>query len=339
MKVSIWQIVIIMAELLALPYITKILLDYIKGVHLRKGIKGIDIHKPWKPEIPEACGLTILLMIIIATIPLLLLSNIDPLKIVVFIMVVGFNGTIGLLDDLYVLSARLKVVIPALSSIPLIVFSQYTPRPILPLVGGLRITIVYLLLLPLALSIAVNVMNMADTHNGILPSTSLIVAITLAAASLISYLKGLCDLTGFYLSLITIAILVGYTPYNLYPARIFNGDVGSFTLGSILALIAIYSRTEMLLIIALTPHILNALNILISIGGFKERREIGKRPVIVDENGYISVNPDPRAPITLPHILALNGKIKEVEIYITYIILTTISCIVGLIFHVLALPS
>jgi len=328
---------IALAEVICLPFLSSYLTRYISKYNLKKGIKGRDVHKPWKPYIPEGCGLTILILALTSPIPLVLIKDIDPSKILVFILVVGFNGTTGLFDDLFVLPAKLKVIIPAISSIPLIVFSQYTPRPILPFVGSLRITIVYLILLPLAISIAVNVMNMADTHNGILPSTALLIAITLATASFLAYLKGLCDLTGFMLSLITIAVLIGYVPYNLYPAKVFNGDVGSFTLGSILSLIAIYSRTEVLLIIALTPHILNALNILISIGGFKERREIQRRPVVVRDDGFIEVNTDFKAPITLPHIVALNGKIKEIEIYITYVILTFISCIVGLVFYVLAL--
>ena len=121
-------------------------------------------------------------------------------------------------------------------------------------------------------------------------------------------------------------------PYNWYPARTFNGDTGSLYIGAALGVLAIASRTEVVLVTAMMPYIVNGFHSLLSIGGLLERREIKIRPVILDENNEtIIANKDSRAPMTMVNLLTLKTPLREKEILVAYILLTLISSILAII--------
>ncbi|HML19925.1 MAG TPA: phospho-N-acetylmuramoyl-pentapeptide-transferase, partial [Candidatus Dependentiae bacterium] len=71
-----------------------------------------------------------------------------------------------------------------------------------------------------------------------------------------------------------IGSVLGFLWFNAHPAEIFMGDVGSLSLGSALALLALLSKQELLLVIAGGIFVIETLSVMLQVISFKLR---GKR--------------------------------------------------------------
>jgi len=65
----------------------------------------------------------------------------------------------------------------------------------------------------------------------------------------------------------------GFLWFNTYPAEIFMGDVGSLSLGAILAVIAIIVRQEILLFIMSGIFVAETLSVMIQVGWYKRTKQ------------------------------------------------------------------
>lgn len=83
-----------------------------------------------------------------------------------------------------------------------------------------------------------NAVNITDGLDGL--AGGLLVS-AYAVYSVIAILEGQYFLAGFCLSVV--GALLSYTWFNIYPARFFMGDVGSFALGTALGIIALQTDT------------------------------------------------------------------------------------------------
>jgi len=86
---------------------------------------------------------------------------------------------------------------------------------------------------------AVNISDGLDGLAGGLASTAFLVY------SIIALLEGRYGVAGFCLAIV--GSLLSYTWFNIYPARFFMGDVGSFALGTALGVVAMLTNTVLLL--------------------------------------------------------------------------------------------
>ena len=296
------------------------------------GLLAIDAHKPHKPLIPKWGGIALLIhfSILLLTIKFFINSFEVLMYIYPHILAVIIAGLIGLIDDIVGINAIVKLLVFMIPSIPVIVLSSYVPHPFIPLIGSLRLTIVYPLLIALAYTVLSNAFNMSDTHNGTIMIISLFLIFVLGTTSM---LKGPQPLNGFKIMLvITLSTLIAYAPFNMYPARIFNGNCGSHLIGALIASLIIMSRREFAALIALTPLILNGFSIITSIRGLRSKEYI-PRPVVVDERGLITASKSKDSPITLIQLLTLNDKLSEKEIIIAYTILYLFSSIASIIIY------
>jgi UDP-N-acetylglucosamine--dolichyl-phosphate N-acetylglucosaminephosphotransferase len=203
---------------------------------------------------------------------------------------------------------------------------------VIPFIGGTRMTVIYPLLIIVGTAIAANAVNMLDVLNGAMPSTCVPVAIALLACSLI-----LGSTNGMILSAILASSLIAYYRFNRFPARVFTGDVGSFTVGTTIAAIAILGRLEVVTIIAMIPFIMNSFHSLASIGRLFERRQIKQRPTILLRDGRIAANPDPKAPLTLTRMVIASTPLRENEVVEVFSIMSTFSSILAVLTALLLL--
>jgi UDP-N-acetylglucosamine--dolichyl-phosphate N-acetylglucosaminephosphotransferase len=282
--------------------------------HLKKkGITGIDIHKPNKPEIPEMGGLAILAAIISTQIVLLFLIGAYIYEFLAFISVILLAGCIGIYDDLKGLGPKKKPLLLMILSMctvfPLLVFGVVIPRPLLPIIGKTRLTIIYWIVLPFAIAVPANAVNMLDVFNGSMPITCIIVSLALLICAII-----LDSPLGIIFSLSLIGTLFAFLKFNKFPAKVFSGNVGSLTVGAAIGVIAVIGRLEIAAIIALMPHIMNAFHILASMGGLKEGKTLTKRPIRILQDGTLAANPDKDAPLTLTRLILARGPLTETEI-------------------------
>ncbi|RLF14075.1 MAG: hypothetical protein DRJ66_06685 [Thermoprotei archaeon] len=289
---------------------------------------GIDIHKPEKPKIPTSCGISIIIGLVLGILLLVkLFPNYAPLMIT-FIATVIIASIIGLVDDFIVLGGLSKMGLTLTSFLPIALLSLLRPdvyvfgRPEVPIIGRLRLTIVYWFILPFIIAGPANAVNMLDVLNGVMPLTTIMASLSLLISSLLLKRE-----LGIILSLILLASLLGYLPYNIYPAKVFSGDCGSLGVGAALGAIALLARLEIVALVALFPHIMNAFYVIAFVKGFKEHRQF-PRPTKVTEKGIIIDSGNPRAPITLVRLIAGSEGAKENEIVKNICILQVIaSCL------------
>jgi UDP-N-acetylglucosamine--dolichyl-phosphate N-acetylglucosaminephosphotransferase len=158
-----------------------------------------------------------------------------------------------------------------------------------------------------------------------MPGTVEVVAISLLIAAVI-----LGRVEAIYLLLPFIGTMGAYYLFNRYPAKVFSGDVGSLAVGAALVTIALVSRLEIVLLMAMIPFIVNGLNTLLS-AGFRERREMKARPTYLTPDGKIAANPDPAAPVPLANLFLLDGPKTEKEMTRMYLYTVALSAVLGII--------
>lgn len=316
------------------------LIQFLKG----KGKIGIDVHKLDKPEVAEMGGVGVLIVACIsATIPLILFDNfIVKIQMVVFISVIGLAGLIGLVDDLFRLGSKIKPLLVAGASFPLLLANYFYYNeifyvdPKFPLIGeAFRLTYIYPLLIPVAITMAANAVNMIDVVNGSMSGPSIIIFATLLICSLTKPIYDQFAITGAFLSAIMLGVIIIFFLYNRYPAKVFAGDTGALTIGAGLALVGIMGRLEIVTVIVAIPLVINAFQLLASVRGFVEGRKLKSRPSIVKSDGTLAASTDIKAPLTLMRIVMARGPLKEPEITRQFIKLTLFCSVLAFVTHYL----
>jgi len=319
-------------DLIVYVFSTALIVSFLSSLLLIKLFKsighvGLDVHKPCRVEVAESVGLSIMFSLIVSSILVYIYGF--RVEAIAFTLSIILAGSIGFLDDFLVLRARYKILLGIIPSIPIIALGVYEPRPLIPLDGLARLTIVYPLLLPIVYTISTNGFNMYDTHNGVMLASALIMALAMVFAGYIQYSAGFEEsINAIIFGIALLGAIIGLLYFNLYPAKAFNGDVGSFTIGAAIASIAIIGRVEAIALIAGLPIALNGF-LKVSTIGFVERRGF-ERPVYMD--GWI-IKPkiSHRAPLSLPVLLTSRVPLSEPELVIAEIWLIWFTSILSLI--------
>jgi len=290
-----------------------------------RGITGKDVHKLSKVEVPEMCGLAIILGLIAGVSAYTIVFPEPIAKAAAFMGAVLIAGAIGIVDDLRPLGARTKPLLTAFACIPILVFRAYVPFPEIPLVGQVRLTIVYPLLLPIAIAVTSNATNMMDVMNGAMPGTVAIIALVATGILLISG-----DLEAAVLAAALLSAMLAFYYFNRFPSKVFSGDTGSLSVGAAIGALAILGRIEAVMIVAMIPHIMNAFYGLASVKGLRERREIHERPTKLLDNGLLEASNEKGAPVTLARLILAAGPLGEKEVVRGMMFLTAISSLLAI---------
>ncbi|MGA8857658.1 MAG: hypothetical protein WB643_10890 [Candidatus Bathyarchaeia archaeon] len=305
-------IITFLATFIATPAVAKLM--------KRRGITGEDVHKLSKVKIPEMCGLAILFGLTIGITGYVALRPSAIREAVAFLGTVLIAGGIGIVDDLRPLGARVKPLLTAVACLPILILGTYVPDPVIPLIGPVRLTLVYPILIPIAIAITSNGINMMDIMNGSMPGT---VAIIATAATAVLLISG--DLQTASLAAGLLAAMLAFYYFNRFPSRVFGGDTGSLAVGAALGALAILGRIETVMVVAMIPHIMNAFYGLASVGGLRERREIHQRPIRLLDNGLLKASTEKGAPVTVARLILAEGPLGEKDIVKGMMILTAVS--------------
>ena len=292
----------------------------------RRGIVGKDVHKLSKPEVPEMCGLAVILGLLIGATTYGFISSSVAREAAAFIGVVLVAGAIGMVDDLHPLGARIKPILTALAGIPILVLGPYVPYAEIPLVGPVRFTAVYPLLIPVAIAVTSNSVNMMDVMNGAMPATVAVISVTMVGLLLWSG-----DTRTATLASGLLAAMLAFYYFNRFPSKVFDGDTGSLSVGAAVGALAIFGRIEAVTIVALIPHIMNSFYGLASVRGLRERREILQRPTYLLENGQLRASTERGAPVTLARLILAAGPLGERKIVRGMVLLTIVSSLLAVV--------
>ncbi len=297
----------------------------------KKGLVGRDVHKPDQPIVAEMGGVVgIAVFIFILGLSLLFIDDLQVKKeIWALILGVLIAYLVGIWDDWKTLSAIQKPLLLIFAAVPVFLLHTYYPKPIFPLIGETRMTIIYMFLLPFVVAVPANAVNMLDVLNGSMLGSAIIITLGIIASAFIIPSNYINQEILVLVSFILLGVLLAMYYYNRYPAKVFNGDTGSLGVGAVFGLLAVIGRLEFIILIALIPHITNSFSILSSIKGLKERRQI-PRPVSV-KDGKIIASDSESAPITLVRLLTAAKPLTEKSIVIRIWILTFTSTLLAII--------
>lgn len=201
--------------------------------------------------IPTMAGLLFVLAIAIVT----LLGNLSRSETWLPLAALFGAGMVGLIDDIINirgsgagvagLSSRLKLAL--ISLIALIggwffYFKLDVHTINLPIAGDIPVGWLIIPLFVLVVVSTANAVNMTDGLDGLAGG---LCSIAFAIYAIIAFLEGRFGVAGFCLTIV--GALLSYTWFNVFPARFFMGDVGSFALGTALGVVAMLTDTVLLL--------------------------------------------------------------------------------------------
>lgn len=230
-------------------------------------IVGKDIHKPSRPLVAEMGGIGILFGFIIGIfLGIYFYPNLQ-FQLIITLLVILLVGIVGMVDDLVMLSSKEKLILLWLAGLPLIWIAP-------PNVG-----LIYMLLIPIAVSIAANLTNMLAGLNGI---ESGLGAIAMTSLSIACIIMGKYDVA--VISMCMLGALLAFLYYNRHPSNVFPGDVGTLIIGATIVVVAFLGRVKIIAFIVLIPNIIDMILKFYSAGVMERQKH---QPTKVGDDGKL----------------------------------------------------
>ena len=125
------------------------------------------------------------------------------------------------------------------------------------------------LIIPLFILVVVATANAVNISDGLDGLAGGLTATAFATYAIIAALESRFGVAGFCLTIV--GALLSYTWFNVYPARFFMGDVGSFALGTALGVVAMITDTVLLLPLIGAVFVAEAGSVILQIASKKFR--------------------------------------------------------------------
>ena len=228
----------------------------------KAGIVGKNMNSEKQEEIPEMGGLVIaagfgvgiVFAIFLRTFFDLFLS-VSLTSILAVLSTVLIVVIIGVFDDLISMQQWIKAIIPAFAALPLMALKEGYSMMRIPFVGLIDFGIFYsLVLVPLGITGAANAVNMLAGFNGLEVGMGVVAVGVLAV---IAYMIG--QTTALIILLAVLGALIAALYSNWYPAKILVGDVGTLTIGAVIASAVIVGNYETAGVILMIPYVVDFL--------------------------------------------------------------------------------
>ena len=228
----------------------------------KAGIVGKNMHSAIQEEVAEMGGLVIVagfgagIFTVIAVKTFFnIFPSVDLISILVALSTILIVVLIGIFDDLVSMPQQVKAFMPLLAALPLIVIKEGSTFIRLPFWGNVNFGLLYtLVIIPLEVTIAANAVNMLAGFNGLEVGMGIIAVGSLA---IIAFLVG--KTTVLVILLAALGALLAALYYNWFPAKILVGDVGTLSIGAIIAVGVIMGNFEIAGVILLIPYVIDFL--------------------------------------------------------------------------------
>ncbi len=231
------------------------------------GMLWEDMNKPDHPKnVASSGGIVVItgfvlgVLVFIALRTFIIKSSENSLAIFAILTSILFLAVIGLVDDLLGwknggLSKNIRIFLIVLSAIPLIVINAGYSIMSFPLIGEIDLGIWYILFfIPLGITGATATYNFLAGLNGLEASQGIII---------LSYLSFIAYVTGSpWLSIIGMCMvfsLIGFYIFNKYPASVFPGDILTYSVGALIAIMSILGNFEKIAVFVFIPYILETI--------------------------------------------------------------------------------
>lgn len=218
----------------------------------QKATVFLKLHaKKHERNIPTMAGIVFVLSTLIVTLG----GNLSRSETWLPLAAMAGAGAIGLFDDIInirglggnIAGLRAKVKALLLAGIALIggwwFYEKLGIHAVhFPFAGDWQLGWLVIPLFVLVVFSTANAVNITDGLDGLAGGLS---AIAFGAYAVIALIEKKYGLAGFCMTIV--GALLSYTWFNIYPARFFMGDVGSFALGTALGVVAMLTNTVFIL--------------------------------------------------------------------------------------------
>jgi UDP-N-acetylglucosamine--dolichyl-phosphate N-acetylglucosaminephosphotransferase len=201
-------------------------------------------------------------------------GRIDVITLYIFslLTVITIAGITGLVDDFLGwhhggVSARVRLILAFAAAIPLIVINAGESTINLPLLGTINLGLLYpLLLIPVGIAATTTVYNFLAGFNGLEAGLGVMV---IGFLSYVAYVNNSAwlSMVGFCM----VASLLAFWIFNKTPAKVFPGDVLTYSVGALIGTMAILGNFEKVAIIVFIPFMIEM--VLKTRGGMKPPRK------------------------------------------------------------------
>ncbi len=297
-----------------------------------KGFLGIDRNKTDKPKVSEMGGIVILPILIGALFIGRVLMGMINWNLFFSICSIVAIGLVGLWDDLQKRKETqrfksgykqvMKVILLWAASLPLIIGRIGYQIINIPLIGTVDFGwLFWLIILPMIVVGSANLVNLLAGLNGLEAGSGLIICLAILTVSLMSWLRD-----SILLMLALAGVLLAFLYYNKFPARIFPGDIGTLTIGGVIAIAVIQSGFKVILVLVMIPQLVE---FLISAKVRFNCENFG----IIQKNGKLApMNPKQ----SLTHYIMSLGEFSEQQVVYILWGITAIFAFIGVLYYILA---
>jgi len=249
------------------------------------GLVWEDMNKLSTPKnVAGSGGLIVLFGFIIGVLSYIAIKtfilNTDTTTIEIFSLLttVLIAGMVGFVDDIFGwvhggLSAKFRLLLLFFAAIPLMVINAGESTMM-----GVNFGLFYpLFFIPLGIIGASATFNFLAGYNGLEAIQGIII---LSALSIVLWLNGTSWLS--LILLIMVVCLIAFFIFNKYPAKVFPGDILTYTVGCLIAIAAILGNIEKIAVFFFIPYIIET--------GLKCRGGLKKQSFAkVDDSGGLNV--------------------------------------------------
>jgi len=231
------------------------------------GLTWEDMNKFGHPKnVASSGGVVVVMAFVFGVMTYLALKTfvysgqIHSLEIFALLSVILILGIVGLTDDLLGwknkgLSIRVRLVLALAASVPLVVINAGTHIMNVPIFGAIDFGILYpLVLIPLAVVGVSTTYNFLAGFNGLEAGQGILVV---GFLSFVAYATGSPWLT--VVGLCMVAALIGFYIFNRVPASVFPGDIVTYSIGALIAGMAILGNFEKIAFVVFIPYIIEVI--------------------------------------------------------------------------------
>jgi UDP-N-acetylglucosamine--dolichyl-phosphate N-acetylglucosaminephosphotransferase len=246
---------------------------------LHAGRRGRDLNKPTKPVLPESLGMAagtvyLIAMFLFIPVPFVL----ERTMLFPFEQLGAYTAALlsitcmlflGFADDVLNVKWRHKILLPAMSVLPLLMIYSVTsgrtevvvPLPLRPILGHfLQLGVLYYVYMALLAIFCTHSINILAGVNGVEVGQSVVIALSIVLHNLMALRHGEPPTEHvFSLTLILpfVAVSLALLRHNWWPASVFVGDTFCYFAGMTFAVSGILGHFGKTLLLFFVPQIFN----------------------------------------------------------------------------------
>jgi len=262
-------------------FMTALILTYVSTPFIIKRLKekkfvSKDMNKEGEIYVAKFGGATVFLGFIIAILLPLQLTDmniIDEKILIAAALTTSLIAFLGFVDDILDIPDVYRVIFPIFTAIPLMLvmtnISSITipllgtiemnfGTLIFPIIGTITLNLYALILIPIGIIACSNLVNLLAGFNGLETGAGIIISIFLIALLFMSGLNS-NRIIAIYILVGLIGALLSFIIFNWYPAKVFPGNILTYLIGSIIAVVVILGGIEFYGAIVLGPQIIEFL--------------------------------------------------------------------------------